>query len=423
MKDRAYIDNEDQLEEETEIFLKKNLSFLLVGLLVMALIFAGIAAYYVRQSRKDALNLSRNSFGQGSRSESLILEKDDKTRRIELSIEEQTLSKKEQKALFKTFFKDLGQVMKGENPSLLEVNSRLVFPDSLDGYPFALQYECSDPDFILLDGSLEEQALKLDPGQEKRVSVTVTARWGSVEESRRYAIRIIPPAGKKTGLFDQVYRAVLQEEEKKRGQEILSLPAEYKGVRIRKADRDQSLWGFWILGLCLVAFIPLHRYFALKEEGEKLQKEAERDFSAIVHYLVIYIEAGLVFPSAVRRIREDYYRRRGPRRYAYEKIVQMADRLDSGISQREACLRWGEQFRSNSYRKLSQTLIQSFDKGSRETAEIMDRLEAEAFRIRVERAKKEGEEAATRLLFPMILLLCQVIILVMFPALIRFQSF
>ena len=181
MKDRAYMDNEDRLKKETELFLKKNLHFLLGGMVIMALLFAGIALYYVGQSRKEALDLPRNSFGQGSRSESLVLEKDGRTRKIELSIEERTLSGKEQKDLFQTFFNDLGQVMKGENPSLQEVNSNLVFPDSLDGYPFSLFYECSDSDCILLDGSLGEEAVRLGTGQEKRVSVTVAARWDSVE--------------------------------------------------------------------------------------------------------------------------------------------------------------------------------------------------------------------------------------------------
>ena len=52
----------------------------------------------------------------------------------------------------------------------------------------------------------------------------------------------------------------------------------------------------------------------------------------------------------------------------------------------------------------------------------MEQMEREAFRYRLDMAKKEGEEAATKLLFPMILLLCMVMILVMFPAILRFQG-
>lgn len=81
------------------------------------------------------------------------------------------------------------------------------------------------------------------------------------------------------------------------------------------------------------------------------------------------------------------------------------------------------QFRTDSYQKLSLILIQSFTKGGREAAMLMEAEEREAFHKRIDRAKKEGEEASTRLLFPMILLLCQVMLLVMYPALTRFQGF
>ena len=95
----------------------------------------------------------------------------------------------------------------------------------------------------------------------------------------------------------------------------------------------------------------------------------------------------------------------------------------NGVSQREACQDWGMQFRTDSYQKLSLILIQSFTKGGREAAMLMEAEEREAFHKRIDRAKKEGEEASTRLLFPMILLLCQVMLLVMYPALTRFQGF
>ena len=88
--------------------------------------------------------------------------------------------------------------------------------------------------------------------------------------------------------------------------------------------------------------------------------------------------------------------------------------MSNGVSQREACQDWGMQFRTDSYQKLSLILIQSFTKGSKEAAMLMEAEEREAFYKRIDRAKKEGEEASTRLLFPMILLLCQVMLLVMY---------
>ncbi|MFR3344424.1 MAG: hypothetical protein ACLTS6_10630 [Anaerobutyricum sp.] len=100
----------------------------------------------------------------------------------------------------------------------------------------------------------------------------------------------------------------------------------------------------------------------------------------------------------------------------------MEQQMNNGMSQRSLS-ELGMQFHSEAYQKLALILVQSFTKGSKEASTMMEAEEREAFQRRVERAKQEGEEAATRLLFPMIVLLCQVMLLVMYPALIRFQGF
>ena len=181
-----------------------------------------------------------------------------------------------------------------------------------------------------------------------------------------------------------------------------------------------------ILFVTVCIFIPLHNYLKLQEEGKKCQEQAERDFPVIVHLLTLYMGAGLSFFSAVKRISQNYQKQReldDSKKYAFEKMMRMEQQMSNGVSQREACQDWGMQFRTDSYQKLSLILIQSFMKGGREAAMLMEAEEREAFHKRIDRAKKEGEEASTRLLFPMILLLCQVMLLVMYPALTRFQGF
>ena len=165
--------------------------------------------------------------------------------------------------------------------------------------------------------------------------------------------------------------------------------------------------------------IPVHNYLKLKEEGERHRKEAEKDFPVIVHLLTLYMGAGLSFLSAVRRIGFHYQEQKEAdakqKKYAFERVLLMEQQMNNGMSQKEACQNWGMQFHSEAYQKLALILGTEGDGLAAE--------EREAFQRRVERAKQEGEEAATRLLFPMIVLLCQVMLLVMYPALIRFQGF
>lgn len=86
-------------------------------------------------------------------------------------------------------------------------------------------------------------------------------------------------------------------------------------------------------------------------------------------------------------------------------------------------MQWGRRFKEPVYQKLALTLLQVMAKGTREGRALMSQMEQESFRQRLDQAKTEGEEASTKLLFPMIVLLGMVMILVMFPAIARFQGF
>ena len=197
--------------------------------------------------------------------------------------------------------------------------------------------------------------------------------------------------------------------------------------QIRAGQQEAGGRGAAVLFLVMCLCIPVHNYLKLKEEGERHRKEAEKDFPVIVHLLTLYMGAGLSFLSAVRRIGFHYQEQKEAdakqKKYAFERVLLMEQQMNNGMSQKEACQNWGMQFHSEAYQKLALILVQSFTKGSKEASAMMEAEEREAFQRRVERAKQEGEEAATRLLFPMIVLLCQVMLLVMYPALIRFQGF
>lgn len=241
-------------------------------------------------------------------------------------------------------------------------------------------------------------------------------------------ITIVPKKNiSQTNVFYKIQQYLKKEEQENRYSRDIKIPSVYKDIEITKRQENQGgISGILILFVTVCIFIPLHNYLKLQEEGKKCQEQAERDFPVIVHLLTLYMGAGLSFFSAVKRISQNYQKQReldDSKKYAFEKMMRMEQQMSNGVSQREACQDWGMQFRTDSYQKLSLILIQSFTKGGREAAMLMEAEEREAFHKRIDRAKKEGEEASTRLLFPMILLLCQVMLLVMYPALTRFQGF
>lgn len=422
-----YAESEEQLQRRAEEFFIKQGKILLAEVIIGVLLVVVFVLY--RVFSPDYILLERNPFGQGRREVQLSLQRENKKKKITYKLDEKRLTPEECKKVYTRFFNKLKKEMKGSNPSLSKVSTSLNFPENIAGYPFEIIYEFEEDGYIHLDGTLnEERQLKLNKGEQYNTYITVTARYRDYEDSRKYKISIIPgESSSKTGLFAAVKQYLKREDKRNPYDGYVKVPSSYKEVKIQEEQGGNNVMGVVILFITSCLFIPVHNYLKIREEAEKCQKEAERDFPVIVHLLTLYMGAGLSFFSAVKRIGHSYRHQKESdnkyKKYAFEKILLMEQQMNNGVSQKEACQTWGTQFKADVYQKLSLILIQSFTKGSREAAMLMETEEREAFRKRVDRAKKEGEEASTRLLFPMILLLGQVMLLVMYPALMRFQGF
>lgn len=120
---------------------------------------------------------------------------------------------------------------------------------------------------------------------------------------------------------------------------------------------------------------------------------------------------------------EEYERekdRGSGRRAGMEEIAGAARRLRNGIPERQVYRELGEHAKESHYRTLSLLMTQNLQKGNREIAELLKKNAAEAFEERKKRARILGEQAGTKLLFPMMLMLGVVLVILMVPAFFAF---
>ena len=109
--------------------------------------------------------------------------------------------------------------------------------------------------------------------------------------------------------------------------------------------------------------------------------------------------------------RTDYSRRK-----AYEEMVSVMHQISGGIPEGECYENYGVRCRISSYRKFGTMLSQNLRKGSGGLTELLGREAEEAFEERKNLAKKLGEEAGTKLMIPMFLMLIIVFAIVIVPA-------
>ena len=108
-------------------------------------------------------------------------------------------------------------------------------------------------------------------------------------------------------------------------------------------------------------------------------------------------------------------------RYIYEEMIRTAREMDSGVMESESYERFGRRCQVQEYMRLGALLSQNLRKGTKGLTQML-RMEAiQAFEERKARAKRLGEEAGTKLLAPMFLMLAVVLVIVIVPAFLSIQ--
>ena len=107
-------------------------------------------------------------------------------------------------------------------------------------------------------------------------------------------------------------------------------------------------------------------------------------------------------------------------RKAYEILVEVCGEMERGLGEKEAYEQLGERWGLLSYRTLSSILVQCLQKGSVGVEQILAKEAEQAQRLRRQQAQILGEQASTRLLFPMILMLLVVFVILLVPAWLTF---
>lgn len=159
--------------------------------------------------------------------------------------------------------------------------------------------------------------------------------------------------------------------------------------------------------------------FIIHELVEKKKQEEKRKYPEILQKITLYLEAGLTVRAAVNKIAEDYEqkRKKGAKEHAaYEELLIAVREIRMGVSEGAAYEKFGKRTGVREYIRLSTFLTQNVKKGSTMLLQQLHEEAKEAEEMRMRNARKLCEEASTKLLLPMIMLLLVVMILIMFPA-------
>ncbi len=357
----------------------------------------------------------RGCYGEGTFEVTVAADYGGREITVQVPVEHRKPSREETEKLLADFLDRLPQLILGENESLEAVSSNLKLELRYEGYPFSVEWSSSNLRLIHVDGSVY-------PGDEPQ-QVTLTALFTYEEYSGEKELTVTvtqPELSPEEEWYRELEKLVLEAEETSREQDSFQLPEEFRGEVLgwRQVIEDNSL-ALWMAAIAAAAAVYLLSDRDLHEQLEKRRQTMRREYPELVHKLVLFVGAGMTIRGAFQKMAGDYTARQkkgGAPSPAYEELLYTCRELHSGISEGAAYEHFGRRTGLQEYIRLSTLLTQNLKRGN---SMLLDRLREEADRAaeqRLQQSRKLGEEAGTKLLIPMVMMLAVVMVMIMIPA-------
>lgn len=393
---------------------EKKIFCMAVSIILAGNVF-GIGIFIKEEREKDMEYLERNPYGEGAYEETLLAKTKGKTQEITVYVEEESYTEKEAEDYIEKAKKELDKWLKKAKKE-----SDFQFPKALEGNPVQISWSTGNPDVLSWDGMLGENISE----EGECVEIVASISLGEITEIWKEKIRVYSP---KLNEKEKIQREVQKEAEllSENPSGPLYLPKTLDGEEIHYKKTGRGKGGL----ICLWSVVLGLGIYPLQKEKEKRQKELvrkemQRDYPDIVQKLVLFLRAGFTIRKAMEKIADGYLRSREKyhtkERGAYEEIVRTCREMQGGIYEAEAYERFGTRCGISQYKILSVLLVQNLKKGNKNLLELLEREEAVAEDERKRSAKVRGEEASTKLLFPMVLQLIVVLMILIIPAFFSF---
>ena len=364
------------------------------------------------------------------------------TQKFSLEINGYIPEKEEVDELESVFWEAMCEKALGKNISWDEVRSDLCLEASLDSYPFSVEWTSGNP-YVVDDNGMVRELEEKGEGSTGTDSAAAGAERGNTAMAEEEICRSVkltavvtcnqwewihtleltvrpPLLCEEEKLYQELEEFLALTERESREEPIFLLPQEWQDQEIHWTEKVED-YGMvlWALALVTAAAIFAMKDRDLHAQVQARQRQIKDSYPTIVNKLELYLGAGLTIRGAFERIAEDYQIEQSEgdgEKPAYEEVLYTCRELRTGTAEAEAYERFGRRCGAQEYIRLGAMLSQNLKKGS--TA-LLARLQEEtdnAIRQQINCSRQIGEEASTKLLVPMIMMLGIVMVVIMIPA-------
>lgn len=372
-----------------------------------------------RGSVLEDRRLERDRYGGDERQYELLVEGLSGERELPVTVRvgARTYSEEEAEEVFIRLMDGMEERIRGENASLMDIRTDLTLPKWFEEEGIRASWYSSDGELLDAAGKLGQRVTE---NQELTLSVALSD--GIHKSTYEIPVRLVP--GEQTGEEKLVadFRKELEDRNVQQEQSSgLVLPESFQEHSLRyRLNQRNGYEGILLLGVLAAVLLVAREQSGEKEREKKRERELLLDYADVVSKLMVLTGAGLTTRNAWERMVCDYDAalagKKAAVRAVYEEMRLACTRMQNGVPEGEAYREFGRRCKVQCYLKLGSLLEQNRRAGTKNLRAMFETEMVDALEQRKNLARRLGEEAGTRLLMPLFLMLGIVMVMIMVPA-------
>lgn len=375
--------------EKIRLLLLIVLAGTMLGLLLQVKLWAEGAGKQIEE-------LERAVAGGGTKEVLLEAEVGREKEELVIEVPERRLTAQELELLFAQCAVGLEQWIADASEANGRLSQDAELPESLDGYPFEILWK-----------------------EKEEGEVTAYLYYGDEVYRHTIFVERNKEADEAGSLLELLRREVEAQDAKSSYKDVLTLPTHLSGEEIMWKEVKEDYSGLlMLLSMVTAAGVYFLKDKDLHEEVLEKRKNMKISYPVILNKFVLYMGAGLTVRGSFFKIALEHQDcdTQVPGMEVYEEMQYSCNELNAGISESLVYERFGRRTGLQEYARFATMLSQNLKKGN---ATLLARLREESEKAQLENIqyrKKIGEEAQTKLLVPMVIMMAIVMLLVMIPA-------
>lgn len=374
----------------------------------------------------DGNIILRPSYGEGAKEVKLNINVKDEGELIKdvlkFNVEERRYENEEIMTKLKEAMKYIDAHILGDNESLDSIRYPLNLMREIPGTSIKVKWELDDKNIIDSKGYVKNDNLK---GEGELIEIIACFEYYEIVEKYPITLKVKPKVfTKEEQTIKELKDAITSQSKETLTKDKQSLPVQLGNKKVHYNEpEERKSEKIFLIGMFIVGFIYFLMDKELLDHNKKRETQALIDYPEIINKFVLLLGAGMTMKNAWGKISKEYsLKTQGDekrKRYAYEEMIITYNELNNGVIETNSYENYGKRMRVLPYLRFSSLISQNLKKGSKGLLDLLEYEATDAFNERKELAKRLGEEASTKLLLPMMLMLLIVLAIVMVPALIE----